>query len=57
MRLRRRDRTDYEKVSQALKTEYVETPLGKIKFDEKGDAIGIGFSIYQVKDGVYVEVK
>ncbi len=49
--------TDYEKVSQALKTEYVETPLGKIKFDEKGDAIGIGFSIYQVKDGVYVEVK
>ena len=49
--------TDYEKVSKALKTEYVETPLGKIKFDDKGDAIGIGFSIYQVRDGVYVEVK
>ncbi len=49
--------TDYEKVSQALKNEYVETPLGKIKFDEKGDAIGIGFSIYQVQDGVYVEVE
>jgi len=49
--------TDYDKVSAALKTEYVETPLGKIKFDEKGDATGIGFSIYQVKDGVYVEVK
>ncbi|TFG92354.1 MAG: branched-chain amino acid ABC transporter substrate-binding protein [Syntrophobacterales bacterium] len=49
--------TDYAKVSEALKTEYVETPLGKIKFDDKGDAIGIGFSIYQVKDGVYVEVK
>lgn len=49
--------TDYAKVSQALKTEYVETPLGKIKFDEKGDAIGIGFSIYQVQKGVYVEVK
>ena len=49
--------TDYEKVSQALKTEDVETPLGKIRFDAKGDAIGIGFSIYQVKDGVYVEVK
>lgn len=49
--------TDYDKVSAALKTEYVETPLGKIKFDEKGDAIGIGFSIYQVQDGVYVEVK
>ncbi|MDI6615147.1 MAG: branched-chain amino acid ABC transporter substrate-binding protein [Syntrophaceae bacterium] len=49
--------TDYEKVSRALKTEDVETPLGKIRFDAKGDAIGIGFSIYQVKDGVYVEVK
>ena len=49
--------TDYDKVSKALKTEYVETPLGKIKFDDKGDAIGIGFSIYQVRDGVYVEVK
>lgn len=49
--------TDHEKVSRALKTEDVETPLGKIKFDAKGDAIGIGFSIYRVKDGVYVEVK
>ena len=49
--------TDYEKVSQALKTEYVETPLGRIKFDERGDAIGIGFSIYQVKGGVYIEVR
>ncbi len=48
--------TDYEKVSQALRTEYVETPLGKIGFDENGDAIGIGFSIYQVQNGLYVEV-
>jgi len=44
-------------VSKALKTEYVETPLGKIKFDDKGDAIGIGFSIYQVQKGQYVELK
>ncbi|MDI6686907.1 MAG: branched-chain amino acid ABC transporter substrate-binding protein [Desulfobacterales bacterium] len=49
--------TDYNAVSKALKTEYVETPLGKIKFDNKGDAIGIGFSIYQVQSGRYVEVK
>ena len=35
--------TDYEAIEKVLKTEYVETPLGKIKFDEKGDAIGIGF--------------
>ncbi|OPX39145.1 MAG: branched chain amino acid ABC transporter substrate-binding protein [Desulfobacteraceae bacterium 4484_190.3] len=49
--------TDYKAVSNALKTHYVETPLGKIKFDEKGDAIGIGFAMYQVKNGVYVEMK
>jgi branched-chain amino acid transport system substrate-binding protein len=48
--------TDYKALSNALKTEWVETTLGKIKFDEKGDAIGIGFAMYQVKDGVYVEV-
>ena len=49
--------TDHKAIEKALKTEYVETPLGKIKFDDKGDAIGIGFSIYQVQNGVYVEVK
>ncbi len=49
--------TDYEAVSKALKAHYVETPLGKIKFDARGDAIGIGFAMYQVKDGVYVEIK
>ena len=49
--------TDYKAVSNALKTCYADTPLGKIKFDAKGDAIGIGFAMYQVKDGVYVEMK
>lgn len=49
--------TDYDAVSKALKTEYVETPLGKITFDHNGDAIGIGFSIYQVQNGKYVEIK
>ena len=49
--------TDYTKVSKALRTYYVDTPLGRIKFDNKGDAIGIGFSMYQVRKGVYVEVK
>lgn len=48
--------TDYDAIVKALRTEYVETPLGKIKFDERGDAIGVGFSVYQVKDGKYVEV-
>ena len=49
--------TDYTKVSHALHTYAVDTPLGKIKFDKKGDAIGAGFTMYQVRNGVYVEVK
>ena len=49
--------TDYEAVEKALRTEYVETPLGNISFDKKGDAIGVGFSMYQVKNGEYVEVQ
>ncbi len=49
--------TEYDAITNALRTHDVETPLGKIKFDDKGDAIGVGFSMYQVKDGAYVEVK
>jgi branched-chain amino acid transport system substrate-binding protein len=49
--------TDYDAIGKALKTEWVETPLGKISFDERGDAIGVGFSVYQVQNGVYNEIK
>ncbi len=49
--------TDYDKVVKALRTYYVDTPVGKIKFDYKGDAEGVGFSIYQVRNGKFVEVK
>jgi len=49
--------TEYAAVGKALQTQSVETPLGKIKFDKRGDAIGVGFSVYQVKNGAYVEVK
>jgi branched-chain amino acid transport system substrate-binding protein len=35
----------------------VATPLGSIHFDGRGDATGVGFSMYQVKNGVYVELK
>ena len=48
--------TKYEDVAKALRTYPVDTPLGKIKFDKRGDAIGVGFSMYQVRNGVYVEV-
>ena len=49
--------TDYDAVEKALRTQFVDTPLGKIRFDGKGDALGVGFSMYQVQNGVYVEVK
>ncbi len=49
--------TDYDALAKALKTQYVNTPLGKIRFDEKGDALGVGFSVYQVQNGKYVELK
>ena len=48
---------DYAKLSDALKTSYVDTTLGKIRFDARGDAEGVGFSVYQVKDGTFVEVQ
>ena len=51
------DSTEYDAIIDALHTSYVETPVGKIKFDAKGDAEGVGFSMYQVQDGKYVEIK
>ncbi len=48
--------TDYAAVTNALRNEYVETPVGKIKFDAKGDAEGVGFSIYKVENGTFVEL-
>ena len=42
----------------AIRSYYgVETPVGKISFDERGDAKGVGFSMYQVKNGAYVQVQ
>ncbi len=49
--------TNYDAVTKSLQNDFVETPVGKIKFDQKGDAEGVGFSVYQVKNGAFVEVK
>ena len=49
--------TDYDAIVDALRTEWVATPLGIIKFDPRGDAIGVGFAMYQVQNGAYVEIK
>jgi branched-chain amino acid transport system substrate-binding protein len=48
--------TDLEALKKALQTEKVDTPVGNIYFDERGDAIGVGFSVYQVKNGEFVEL-
>ena len=48
--------TDQEAVSEALRSKFVLTPLGRISFDEKGDATGVGFSMYKVINGEFVEV-
>ena len=47
---------DYEKMRAQLFANMLETPIGKIGFDKNGDVIGAGFSVYQVKDGKYVQV-
>lgn len=49
--------TDYQALHKALRTNFTDTPLGKIKFNDQGDTIGAGFSMYQVRQGVYVELK
>ncbi len=49
--------TDSKAIAKVLHTQIAQTPFGEIMFDEKGDAIGVGFSMYQVKDGKYVQVK
>ncbi len=51
------DSTDMAAVKKALQSHDVDTPVGKIHFDEKGDAVGVGFAMYQVQGGKYVEVK
>lgn len=46
--------TDLEALTAVLRSEKVATPVGEISFDEKGDAIGVGFSMYVVENGQYV---
>lgn len=49
--------TDLEALKKVLQSEKVETPVGNINFDEKGDAVGVGYSMYQVQGGKFVVVK
>ncbi|MBN2332128.1 MAG: branched-chain amino acid ABC transporter substrate-binding protein [Deltaproteobacteria bacterium] len=48
--------TGYADLEKALKNTFVDTAVGTIRFDQKGDAEGVGFSVYQVRDGVFIEL-
>ncbi len=50
------DSTELMALKTALQNEKVDTPVGNIYFNEQGDAVGVGFSVYQVQDGVFVEM-
>ena len=47
--------TDSEAIMHILRTEYVDTPIGKIRFDAKGDCYGEGFAMFKVVDGRFVQ--
>lgn len=47
--------TEASAVAKALRTETIETPIGKVSFDAKGDAVGAGFAMYRVVDGKFVD--
>ncbi|MES9956685.1 MAG: branched-chain amino acid ABC transporter substrate-binding protein [Sedimenticola sp.] len=49
--------TDFDAMKKALQSNDTDTPVGSIHFDERGDAVGVGFAMYQVQNGKYVEVK
>ncbi|PLX63167.1 branched-chain amino acid ABC transporter substrate-binding protein [Sedimenticola selenatireducens] len=49
--------TDTAAITNALQANDVATTVGNIHFDERGDAVGVGFAVYQVQNGQYVEVK
>jgi len=48
---------DADAIAKILREEYVETSLGKIRFDAIGDMEGSGFSMYRVEGGKFVDKK
>ncbi len=49
--------TKLEDLKKVLQADKVDTPVGAINFDAKGDAIGLGYSMYVVEKGKYIVVK
>lgn len=55
--LEKSNSTDSAKIVEALHSSPVKTPLGTITFNKSGEAAGMALSIYQVKDGKFVELE
>ena len=49
--------TTYEGITNALRNNTVDTSVGPVRFDARGDAEGVGFAVYQVQNGEYVELR
>ncbi len=49
--------TDSEAIAKFIHTETTDTPFGAVKFDETGEPIGIGFVVYEVKDGNFNQIQ
>ncbi len=49
--------TDQAAIAAVLHSDDVATPFGDLHFDEKGDATGIGYSVYQVRDGKFIQIQ
>ncbi len=49
--------TDPKAIEAALKGSKFDTTLGTIGFSASGDATGVGFAVYQVQSGDFVEIK
>lgn len=54
--LAKAENSDAATLTKILNEDFVDTPIGKIRFNSKGDAVGRSLSIYQVKDGKFVEL-
>ncbi len=48
--------TNNDDIINALRSSAVQTPVGEISFDQDGNATGVGFAVFQVQNGEYVEV-
>ena len=47
---------DLDAIKKHLTEDTVDTIMGPVRFDAKGDVIGVSFLLYEIRDGKFVEV-